>query len=120
MNIQRIRSRCHTWLKAVVLLAGTALLLIGGPSLAAERNFQMALFGNGDPAVADLDWITSGEQMPPAPRRVILQLDSYYSSPAALAEALSDPRIDWSRVAATVIDEPYWSWGDGPNTGDWS
>jgi hypothetical protein len=78
---------------------------------AAARRFEMALFSSSDPTSTDLSWIAPCTDQPSAPRRSILVIDGNYEN-SQLASVLATCNYDWSRIAAVVIDEPYW-WATG-------
>jgi hypothetical protein len=74
-----------------------------------NRRFEMALFGSSNESYTDLSWLSPGQPQPAAPRRSILTLDGTYKAyyPNLLGH-LQSLGYDWSRIAAVVIDEPYW------------
>jgi len=95
MNEQGIRQR-RSWIASIIFICA-GLLALTTQALAAERKFHMALFGSDDPNYTDLAWFSGGPQ---PPGRSILAIDPS-TNPAGLA-------YDWSRIAAVMIDEPYW------------
>lgn len=119
MDIQR-SSRARMWKSSVINCCLTLLAFLSVDAGAATRRFEMALFGSSDPNYTDLAWIGPAGPMPAAPRRAILQLDGYYEDGSIAGDLGSN--LDWSRIAAVVIDEPYWNASRRANGGapDWS
>ncbi|GFE89471.1 hypothetical protein [Steroidobacter agaridevorans] len=90
-----------------ILIAGCCVIsmALSVDASAAIRRFEMALFGNSNPGYTDLAWFSAGQSQPAG--RAIMSLDGVYQNPN-LAGYLASLGYDWSRVAAVVIDEPYW------------
>lgn len=112
----------NTWssvVRKILVLVGCGIGLTSAlDASAAIRRFEMALYGNSDPGYTDLAWMSAGEPIPAAPRRFIMQIDNLYQNAAALASYLDGISLaDRARIAAVVIDEPYW-WATGAS--DWS
>jgi hypothetical protein len=100
--------------------AALELLLVGllassawQTAAAAPRNYLMGLWGIGeqdtvaDPTrkYSDLDWF---ELTKPQPlRKSIMKIDGYYLNLVAFPQMLDDANLDWSKIAAVWIDEPY-------------
>jgi hypothetical protein len=118
---------------AVVLAAGLFhqfTLAQEGP-VSAARNYQMTLWRTSDvthvdtAAYTDLAWFSLDYDIQPA-RRAVLRIDGYYQEPEGVLEAALDSKnIDWSRIAAVWVDEPYWGALQDPTNpctvskGDW-
>src|SRR5262245_44217539 len=110
----------HIFRRCVVAIAalfcvGASVLVPSSGALAAERSFHMAAFGARDTGYVDLAWLSPGDVQPAG--RSIMAIDGVYgvANLEGYLRALTyrdDQGVvhlyDWSRIAATVIDEPYW------------
>jgi hypothetical protein len=99
----------------VVLLIGllAATLLMPRAAVAEARSFRMALWGGNDERYTDIEWFYPPNQLPaslpaaqPA-RRTILDIGSIYQK-SDFQSFITQLGYDWSRIAAVVIDEPYY------------
>jgi hypothetical protein len=76
----------------------------------STRSFQMALWFNPAGADADIAFFTEHDQQPVG--RSILFLSGLWNpflqGPGEFASKLRAYDYDWTRIAAVVIDEPYW------------
>lgn len=77
---------------------------------AGTRSFQMALWDNAESIDADLAFFTEGQPQPAV--RSILRVGSWWNqyseSNSTFGQKLAGHQYDWSRIAAVLIDEPYW------------